>query len=78
MELTIDSVHLTLPAGFESRAEAIGRYLGDELVRQPWTENHVAHHLHVPPQIVRPEQSDRQIAAQIARSIHHQTIGNKG
>lgn len=78
MTLTIDSLRLQMPAGFEHRAEAIARCLGDELIRQPWIGSHVLNQLHLAPQIVRPEQSDRQIAAQIARAIHRQTTGEKG
>ncbi|MBA3014604.1 MAG: hypothetical protein KKD63_02100 [Proteobacteria bacterium] len=76
MNLTINCLKLQLPPGFENRAEAIARCLGDELLLQPWSGSHALYHLQVAPQTVRPEQSDREIAAQIAQAIH-QTTGEK-
>lgn len=78
MTLIIDSLSLTLPPGFENRAESIARFLGEELARQPWTESRSLGQLHLGPQTVGPALSDRQIAAQIARAIYQQATGGGG
>jgi hypothetical protein len=78
LNLTVDRLSLHLPPGFEHRADTIARRVGDELARLPWSGDYERDHLHLAPQTVRPEQSDRQIAAQIARAIHSQLSRGKG
>lgn len=78
MNLTIDRLSLQLPPGFEHRADAIARRLGDELARLPWSGTYEQNHIQLPPQQVQREHTDRQIAAQIARAIHGQITREKG
>ena len=78
MNLTVDRLSLRLPPGFEHRADTIARRVGDELAQLQWAGGYDLDHLHLAPQTVRPEQSDRQIAAQIARAIHSQITRGKG
>ena len=78
VNLTIDRLSLRLPPGFEHRAETIARGVGDELVRLPWSGDCHLDHLQIAPQTVRPEQSNHQIAAQIARAIHSRITEGKG
>jgi hypothetical protein len=75
---TVDRLSLQLPPGFEHRADSIARRLGDELSRLTWPGDCEREHLPLAPQSVRPEQSDLQIAAQIARAIHRQITRGRG
>jgi len=72
LNISIDQLNLQLPHGFEHRADAIVRRLGDELQRLPWSGERTVNHLRLAPQAVHPELSDQQIAARIARAIHSQ------
>ena len=70
--LTIDEIALSLPAGFEGRAERIARLLGDELARlrlAPGTHLRLSH-LALPPLAVAADASDADVASSIAGSIH--------
>lgn len=78
LNLTVDRFSLQLPPGFEHRADTIARRVGDELSRLPWSGDYELDHLQLAPQTVRPEQSDHQIAAQIARAIYSQITRGKG
>jgi hypothetical protein len=78
MIITIDRLNLQLPSGFESRAATIVRRVADELARLPWRGAFEQAHVQPAPITVRPEQSDRQIAARIARAIHSQITSGKG
>ena len=73
--LTIDTLRLQLPAGFERRAERIGRLLGDALARidtgAPGAEL-TLDRLALPPITIAPGASDFDVAAGIAASVHHQ------
>ena len=73
--LTIDTLRLHLPSGFEGRAERIGRLLGDALARidtgTPGAE--LTLERLAPPRItIMPGASDFDIAADIARSVSSQ------
>jgi hypothetical protein len=78
VNLTIDRLSLRLPAGFEHRADTIARGVGDELARLPWPGGCHLDNLQIAPQTVQPEQSNHQIAAQIARAIHSRITEGKG
>jgi len=73
--LTVDTLRLQLPAGFEGRAERIGRLLGDALARidasAPGTE-FTLERLTPPPITIAPGASDFDVAAGIASSVSRQ------
>ena len=73
--LTIGALSLQLPAGFERRAERIGRLLGDALVRidvgAPGAEL-TLDRLALPPITIAPGASDYDVAAGIASSVRQQ------
>ena len=73
--LTIDTLRLQLPAGFEGRAERIGRLLGDALARidtgAPGAEL-TLERLAPPPITIAPGASDFDVAAGIASSVSRQ------
>ncbi len=70
--LTIDTLSLQLPAGFEHRAERIGRLLGDALARLEVGSSIALDRLALPPIAIAPGASDRDVAAGIAASVHDQ------
>lgn len=76
MTTEIGRLALTLPAGFEDRAQRIGRLVGEALAGRELPAGRVAR-LGVGPVRVDPSSSDRTIAEQIARSIHS-AIGQGG
>ena len=78
VNFTVDRLSLRLPPGFEHRADTIARGVGDELARLPWPGDYHLDHLQIAPQTVRPEQSNHQIAAQIARAIHSRITEGEG
>lgn len=79
MNISIERLHMQLPAGFGHRAESIGRLLGDELARLNWQGDHQLEHLQLSPQEVSHHHSDGQIAGQLAQAIHSQvTNGGDG
>jgi hypothetical protein len=73
--LTIGTLRLQLPAGFERRAERIGRLLGDALARidtgAPGADL-TLDRLALPPITIAPGGSDFDVAASIASSVRHQ------
>ena len=73
--LTIDTLRLQLPAGFERRAERIGRLLGDALARidagAPGAEL-ALERLAPPPITIAAGASDFDVAAGIASSVSRQ------
>ena len=73
--LTIDTLRLQLPAGFEGRAERIGRLLGDALARidacAPGAE-FTLERLAPPPITISPGAIDFYVAAGIASSVSRQ------
>ena len=73
--LTIDTLRLQLPAGFEGRAERIGRLLGDALARIDAGAPGAAltlERLAPPPITIAPGASDRGVAAGVASSVRRQ------
>ena len=73
--LTIDTLRLQLPAGFEDRAERIGRLLGDALARidagAPGA-GVTLERLAPPPITIAPGASDFAVAAGSASSVNRQ------
>ena len=78
MNLTIDRLHLQLPAGFEYRAESIARRLGEELARLPWLEDAIVQQATIPAQTVQPAWSDQQIARHLAVAVQDQIMRQRG
>jgi hypothetical protein len=73
--LTIDTLRLQLPAGFEGRAERIGRLLGDALARidaGAAGAELTLERLAPPPITIAPGVSDFAVAAGIASSVSRQ------
>jgi len=73
--LTIDTLRLMLPAGFERRAERIGRLLGDALAgidTGAAGAELTLDRLALPPITIAPGVSDFDVAASIASSVRHQ------
>ncbi|HKK56812.1 hypothetical protein [Marinobacter sp.] len=73
--IDIQNLRLQLPDGFESRAGRIGRLLGDALAQYPVAQSARIDQLRVGPLTLKEGASDRQIARQIAQSIHRQIPG---
>jgi hypothetical protein len=73
--LTIGTLSLRLPAGFEQRTERIGRLLGDALaaidIGPPGTHARLDR-LALPPLAITPGASDVDVVAGIASSVRHQ------
>jgi hypothetical protein len=73
--LTIDTLRLQLPAGFERRGERIGHLLGDALAGiytgAPGADL-TLDRLALPPIAIAPGASDFDVAASIASSVCHQ------
>jgi hypothetical protein len=75
LTLTIDTLRLQLPAGFEHRAARIGRLLGDALARiDAGPGDLTLHRLAVPPIELAPGASDADVARTIAHSVRHQIV----
>jgi hypothetical protein len=72
--LTIDTLRLQLPAGFEHRAERIGRLLGDALAQIDAGADLALDRLALPPIQVAPGASDADVARTIAHSVRHQIV----
>jgi hypothetical protein len=70
--LTIDSLNLHLPAGYDHRAEFIAREVGRELSRLPLQQQVQLLAVTLPGIQVNGGESDRVIARRIARAIHRQ------
>ena len=73
--LTIDTLRFQLPAGFERRAEHIGRLLGDALARidsGPPGADLTLDRLALPPITMAAGASDFDVAAGIAHSVRHE------
>ncbi len=67
--LTIDRLRLSLPAGYESRAERIARFMADELADVALDGDARYDRLALPTLEVKRGTSDRRIARSIARAI---------
>ena len=72
--LTIDTLRLQLPAGFEHRAERIGRLLGDALAQIDAGAGLALDRLALPPIQLAPGASDADVARTIAHSVRHQIV----
>ena len=77
--LTIDTLSLHLPAGFAHRAERIARLLGDSLAAIDCSASVSMDRLALPALHIAPDASDRDIASQIADSVHqHLNVPRQG
>ena len=72
MNISIERIRLQLPAGFEPRAGNIARLLGDALGTLDCQQNIQLKRLSLAPQEVTLQQTDRQVAGQLAQAIHAQ------
>jgi len=70
MKTEIGQLNLRLPAGFEARAQRIGRLVGEALARQEGLPGGQHVRIGVAPVRVDPRRSDRAIAERIVQSIH--------
>lgn len=70
MTTEIGQLNLRLPAGFEARAQRIGRLVGESLARQDGLPGGQVGQIGVGPVRVDARASDRAIAESIAQSIH--------
>jgi len=76
--LKIDHLRLRLPAGYEKQASTIARLVAQELGRLPVEHSAQIEHLAVSQINIQGRQTDKQLAAGIARSIHQQVSENRG
>jgi hypothetical protein len=67
--LTIDHLRLSLPSGFEGRADRIARLVADELATAPMAQSAQIDRLDVPAVEIGAQSSDRQVATAIAARI---------
>lgn len=72
MRIAIDRLNLNLPPGFETRAAAIARLVGQHLARLPADADRNVRRLSAPVIQTRPLESDAALAGRIARAIHGQ------
>ena len=71
--ISIDSLRIRLPEGFERRAGRIARLVGEELSRLPVARDFKAGVLRIGEVRVAHHQTDRRVAAAIAAAIHGRT-----
>jgi hypothetical protein len=77
--LTIDTLSLRLPAGFESRAEPIGRLLADALARIEIPASLHVEHLALPAIEVSRHASDADVVARITDAVRQRiTVSRRG
>jgi hypothetical protein len=72
MRIAIDRLNLNLPPGYEARAAAIARLVGEQLARLPVDADRDIRQLSTPVIQTRPLESDAALAGRIARAIHGQ------
>ena len=70
--LTIEQLNLTLPAGFEKRADAIARDVARELAHMPVAQSLEIKSLSMPKVKIFNGETNQVIARRIAQSIHAQ------
>lgn len=70
MNTEIGHLRLNLPAGFEARAQRLGRLLGEALAARTDLPAGQIEQLGVGPLHIDPRRSDRAIAEHIAGAIH--------
>ena len=75
--LKIDRLRLSLPAGFETRADRIARLVADELAALPLQGDANLDRLALPTVEVGPRATDRQVASSIASSMASHLGGTK-
>lgn len=68
--ISIDRLRLTLPAGFDRRADAVARRVAEELADLPQADSRRLARLTLPPLTLDPRLGDREIARRIAGAIH--------
>lgn len=68
--ISIDRLRLTLPAGFDRRADAVARRVAEELAGLPPLDSRRIARLRLPPLTLDPRLGDREIARRIATAIH--------
>ena len=67
--IKIDRMSLRLPQGFESRANAIARQIGDGLNHRNLRRSVNIDRLHVPPVSVSPHEGDGAVARKVVDAI---------
>ena len=67
--LHIERMRLQLPAGYEHRAAFIARMVGESLAEYQYAENLKLDSLAIEPIQIMPNDSDQEIAANIAQQI---------
>jgi hypothetical protein len=72
--LSIDSLRLRLPAGFEHRAQRIGRLLGEALARIELGSSAVIEGLALAPIAIAGNATDAEVASGIADAVAHQIV----
>lgn len=76
--ITIDRLKLTLPPGFEARADALARRIAEELAALPADGPLSRKRLTVPPLALEPGLSDREMARRVAGAIRGQLAKGGG
>lgn len=67
--LHIERMRMQLPAGFEHRASAIARLVGESMAEIHPTENRTLDRLSISPVQVSPNATDQEIAQSVAERI---------
>lgn len=75
--LKIDRLRLSLPAGYEGRADRIARLVADELAALQLQGNAQFDRLALPAIEVGPRATDRQVASSIAGAMSSRLTGGK-
>lgn len=77
---SLEQLRLTLPAGFEHRAEGIVRRLADQLATLPVSKEIQLDRLTLPPIVMEASAGDGEIAARIAGALQAaaQAQGGRG
>ena len=75
--LKIDRLRLSLPPGYEARAERIARLVADELASLPGQGDAHLERLALPTVEVGPRATDRQVAGAIAGAMGSHLTGGK-
>jgi len=68
--ISIDRLRLTLPTGFDRRADAVARRVAEELAGLPRVDSRRLARLTLPPLTLDPRLGDGEIARRIATAIH--------
>ncbi len=76
--LVIDRLRISLPPGFEHRAENVARLVAAELAASPLAGDRRVDRLEVPAVEIGAGAGDRQVAGQVASAIHHQLRPGNG